>query len=136
MLVRRSTIAARAFFQIESPCFLNCMVALLFPFGSPEKEPLTLIASKVEDSVKDPGVVDAKAEPEKRGRSTRELPSTVSHDVCLIFFDPPRVDLVEGQSPGRFPWSVGDRPGASHYAHSASPLQCRCQTCAWTWVSE
>src|SRR5437762_6470291 len=86
MLVRRSTIGASALFQTASPCFLNWMAALLFPFGSPEKEPLTLIASNVEDSVKDPGVVDAKAEPEKRGRSTRELPSTVSHDVCLIFF--------------------------------------------------
>jgi len=85
MLVRRSTIGARALFQTESPCLLNWMVALLFAFGSPEKDALTLIASKVEDSVKDPGVVDAKAEPEKRGRSTNELPSTVSHDVGIIF---------------------------------------------------
>src|SRR5881296_3238699 len=86
MLVRRSTIAARAFFQIESPCLLNWMVALLFPLGSPEKEALTLIASKVEDSVKDPGVVDAKAEPENRGSRTKEPPSTVSHDARIIFF--------------------------------------------------
>src|SRR2546425_3333940 len=86
MLVRRSTIAARAFFQIESLCLLNWMVALLFPFGSPEKDALTLIASKVEDSVKDPGVVDAKAEPEKSGRRTREPPSPVSHDRRVIVF--------------------------------------------------
>src|SRR5439155_396952 len=42
-------------------------------------------------------------EPEKRGRSASELPSTVRHDVCLIVFvisrRPPASDhLVEGQS--------------------------------------
>src|SRR5204863_5502071 len=103
MLVRRSTIGARALFQTESPCFLNWMVALLFPFGSPEKDALTLMASKVEDSVKDPGVVDATAEPEKRGRSASELPSTVRHDVWVIVFvisrrPPARDRLGEGRA--------------------------------------
>ncbi len=64
------------------------MVALLFPFGSPEKDALTLIASKVEDNVKDPGVVDAKAEPARTGRSTSEPPRRIRHDVRIIFVIP------------------------------------------------
>src|SRR5213594_4304305 len=116
MLVRRSTIAARAFFQIESPCLLNWMVALLFPFGSPEKDALTLIESKVEDSVKDPGVVDAKAEPEKSGRRTREPPSPVSHDRRVIVFLISPLPGLLTTSPGR---TAPNRPGPVSAAHPA-----------------
>jgi len=57
------------------------MEALLFPFGSPVKDARTLIESNVEDSVKDPGVVDANADPEKTGRSTKQLASRPTHNV-------------------------------------------------------